>query len=194
MGQGDVERFVGLRQGISAVDQHSEIQVDPDGDPYPFQLFSGKEIFELKQNFACRLGKPAWKVDRINRRPNGEINMNSFRELAEDSILEFTQLQTNTSGRQDIDVHGVSNAEAQHIKYQVDFSFTNNGSTGYFVLRILQISEKRYRSVIQTKDSASTVPHGVSTTDPTTIYVRDVGVNETLYREKQLKIWHSSTR
>jgi len=188
MGQGDVERMLGSHQMLHAADNYGEIGIDPDSEPNRFELSPIGEMNRLKQTFAVKLGRPAWKVDRINRRPNGELNMNSFRELVEDSVLEWTQLQTCSSGRQDIDVQSVSDAPAQRIKYQVDFSFTNNGMTGYFVLRIMQISENRYRSLIQRKPSAMTFPFGVSTSDPSIIYLRDVSVNETLYREKIMKI------
>jgi len=188
MGEGDVERMLGSHQMLHAADNYGEIGFDPDAEPFRFQLFPEGERYQLNNTLSCRLGRPAWRVDRINRRPNGEINMNSIRELAQDSILEWTQLQTHTCGRQEIEVQAVSDAPGQRIKYQADFSFTNNGSTEYFVLRILHISGNRWRSTIQKKASPATIPFGVSTTDPSTIYLRDVSVNETLYRERLLKI------
>ena len=188
MGEGDVERLVGGRQMMGAADNYGEIGFDPDGQPYRFQVHAGYEIGELKRIFALRLGRPAWKVDRLNRRPNGELNVNSFRELAGDSILEWSQLETRTSGFQQVDVQDVSSAPALSIEYQVDFSFTNNGSSADYVLRIIKLEENKYRSVIQKKDSAASVPFAMAAKSPSVIYLRDVGVNETIYREKLMKI------
>ena len=188
MGEGDVEIMLGTHQMLHAADNYGEIEFDPDGLPFRFQVHAGYEIGELNRTFALKLGRPAWKVDRLNRRPNGEINVNSFRELAGNSILEWTQLQTRTSGFQQVDLQDVSSAPSLSIEYQVDFSFTNNGSSAYYVLRIIKLEENKYRSVIQKKDSVASVPFAMSAKSPSVIYLRDVGVNETLYREKIMKI------
>lgn len=186
MGEGGAERMLGGRAFLHPYE--GEIGIYPDGQRSRLRFSSELEVSELIQHVRCRLGRPALRVDRINRRENGDVNLDSFRELAEYSLLEWTQLQTRTCGPQDFDVQSVSNLPARRINYQVDFSFTNNGITGYFVLRILEISENRFRSLIQKKPSAVTMPFGVTTTDPSIIYLRDVSVNETLYREKIMKI------
>jgi hypothetical protein len=75
------------------------ISVNDDNDLYRDELISGGEIMRLN-TLLMGLGKPVWGVDRINRRPNGELNLISFRELGANSILEWIHKSPTPSFRE----------------------------------------------------------------------------------------------
>ncbi len=169
----------------------TDIQFKEDEAPMRDYLTPGHEISRLN-TLLLGLGKPVWPVDRINRRPNGELNLISFRDLSANSILEWIH-KSPTHRFPRIYIDDVSRLPQKLIRYQIDFSLGDDHVTGwsnrkYFVLRVCDLpAENRFRVVIQKKDSTSKTPFGVSATDPSTVWLREASVNEALHTEQLLR-------
>ena len=168
-----------------------DIQFYEDDAPMRDEMTPGHEVARLK-TLLLGLGKPVWPADRIDRRPNGELSLISFRELGANCILEWIH-KSPTHKFPRIHINDVSRLPGKSIRYQIDFSLADENTSGYsnpkyFVLRIFDLpAENRYRVVIQNKGSDSNTPFGISATDPSTVWLREVSVNEALYTEQELR-------